>query len=85
MTPVIIIILACITAFKNIRNLSLLGSGFLPVSIFALPHLKFLDLSYNNFEGGFPVNFSLEPVSLEVLNLESNNMSGALPTERGNE
>ncbi|XBI59481.1 hypothetical protein VPH35_040534 [Triticum aestivum] len=72
-----------VTAFKNIRNLSLLGSGFLPVSsIFALPHLKFLDLSYNNFEGGFPVNFSLEPVSLEVLNLESNNMSGALPTER---
>ncbi|KAM3390692.1 hypothetical protein ACQJBY_012348 [Aegilops geniculata] len=71
------------TAFKNIRNLNLLANQFSGhVSLFALPHLKFLDLSYNNFEGLFPVSFSSEPVPLEVLNLEGNNMSGALPTER---
>ncbi|KAE8811485.1 LRR receptor-like serine/threonine-protein kinase GSO1 [Hordeum vulgare] len=73
-----------ITAFKNIRNLNLGGNlfnGFLPVSILGLPHLKFLDLSSNHFEGGFPINFSLEQVPLEVLHLDGNNMSGALPTE----
>ncbi|KAI5010232.1 hypothetical protein ZWY2020_012369 [Hordeum vulgare] len=73
-------------AFKNIRNLNLGGNlfnGFLPVSILGLPHLKFLDLSSNHFEGGFPINFSLEQVPLEVLHLDGNNMSGALPTEGG--
>ncbi|XBI95790.1 hypothetical protein VPH35_032178 [Triticum aestivum] len=69
-------------AFKNIRNLYLgsnLFSGSLPVSIFSLPHLKFLDLSYNNFEGDFPIHLSSEPVPLEVLHLDHNNLSGALP------
>ncbi|KAM3390686.1 hypothetical protein ACQJBY_012343 [Aegilops geniculata] len=74
-----------VRAFKNIRSLNLGGnqfSGSLPVSLFALPHLKFLDLSYNNFEGHFPTSVSSEPVQLEVLHLESNMLSGALPTER---
>jgi Leucine-rich repeat (LRR) protein len=86
--PLIIILLACITAFQNIRNLNLSGNQFrgsLPVSLFALPHLKFLDLSYNNFEGRFPISLSPEPVPLEVLNLHYNNMSGALPSEQGTE
>ncbi|KAF7011733.1 hypothetical protein CFC21_026012 [Triticum aestivum] len=74
-----------VKAFGNIRNLNLHGnlfSGSLPVSIFALPHLKFLDLSYNNFVGRFPINFSSEPVPLDVLCLHGNSMSGALPIER---
>ncbi|XBJ05351.1 hypothetical protein VPH35_024153 [Triticum aestivum] len=74
-----------ITAFKNIRNLNMgsnLFSGSLPVSILELPHLKFLDLSYNHFEGGFPIKFSLEQVPLEALHLDGNNMSGPLPTEQ---
>ncbi|SPT20502.1 unnamed protein product [Triticum aestivum] len=74
-----------VTAFKNIRNLNLRGnqfSGSLPLSLFALPHLKFLDLSFNNFEGRFPINLTSEPVPLEVLKLDSNYMSGALPSER---
>lgn len=57
-------------------------SGSLPVSLFALPHLKFLDLSHNNFEGRFPINMYSEQMPLEVLNLMGNSMSGALPTER---
>uniref|UniRef100_A0ACD5UUF4 Uncharacterized protein n=1 Tax=Avena sativa TaxID=4498 RepID=A0ACD5UUF4_AVESA len=77
-----------VAAFKNIRILKLGGnqfSGSLPVSLFALPHLKFLDLSCNNFVGHFPVSLSSEQVPLEVLNLHDNNMSGALPSERGTE
>ncbi|VAH53248.1 unnamed protein product [Triticum turgidum subsp. durum] len=75
-----------IKAFKNIRSLNLasnLFSGSLLVSTLALPHLKFLDLSDNHFEGDFPINFSSQQVPLEVLHLNGNNMSGALPTERG--
>ncbi|XP_044334752.1 receptor-like protein 13 [Triticum aestivum] len=71
-----------LSAFKNIRNLHLVSnlfSGSLPVSIFSLPHLKFLDLSYNEFEGDFPIHLSSEPVPLEVLHLEHNKLSGALP------
>ncbi|KAF7011739.1 hypothetical protein CFC21_026017 [Triticum aestivum] len=74
-----------IKAFKNIRSLNLasnLFSGSLLVSTLALPHLKFLDLSDNHFEGDFPINFSSQQVPLEVLHLNGNNMSGALPTER---
>ncbi|CAM0901991.1 unnamed protein product [Alopecurus aequalis] len=74
-----------VTAFKNIRSLNLGSnqfSGSLHVSLFALPHLKYLDLSYNDFEGPFLITMSSEPVPLEVINLMGNNMSGALPTER---
>ncbi|KAE8811483.1 hypothetical protein D1007_11870 [Hordeum vulgare] len=74
-----------VTVLKNIRNLNLRGnqfSGSLPVSLFTLPHLKFLDLSFNNLEGRFPINLTSEPVPLEVLKLDSNYMSGALPSER---
>lgn len=83
---VILILHACIAVLKNIRNLNLRGnqfSGSLPVSLFAVPHLKFLDLSFNNLEGRFPLNLTSEPVPLEVLKLDSNYMSGALPSERG--
>ncbi|KAM3371112.1 hypothetical protein ACQJBY_018468 [Aegilops geniculata] len=72
-------------AFKNIRSLNLGDnqfSGSLPVSLFALPHLKSLDLSHNKFEGHFPINFSSEPAPLEVLHLNNNKLSGALPTEQ---
>ncbi|KAI4967982.1 hypothetical protein ZWY2020_006880 [Hordeum vulgare] len=75
-----------VTAFKNIRSLNLGGnqfSGSLPVSLFALPHLKFLDLSHNNFEGRFPIDLSFAPIPLEVLHLEYNKLSGPLPTEQG--
>uniref|UniRef100_A0A453D8M8 Leucine-rich repeat-containing N-terminal plant-type domain-containing protein n=3 Tax=Aegilops tauschii subsp. strangulata TaxID=200361 RepID=A0A453D8M8_AEGTS len=74
-----------VRAFKNIRSLNLGGnqfSGSLPVSLFALPHLKFLYLSYNNFEGHFPINLSSVPVPLEALHLEYNKLSGSLPTEQ---
>ena len=84
--PIIIIQLVCIAAFKNIRSLNLRGNQFsrsLPVSLFALPQMKSLDLSNNNFEGHFPTSLSSEPIQLEVLYLESNMLSGALPTERG--
>lgn len=85
MPPVIIILLACITAFKSIGKLNVgrnQFSGSLPPSLFAPPHLKFLDLSFNNFEGPFPISLSSEPVPLEVLCLSGNNLSGALPTEQ---
>lgn len=65
-----------VTVLKNIRNLNLRGnqfSGSLPVSLFTLPHLKFLDLSFNNLEGRFPINLTSEPVPLEVLKLHSCN------------
>ncbi|VAH53237.1 unnamed protein product [Triticum turgidum subsp. durum] len=74
-----------VRAFKNIRSLNLghnKFSGSLPVSLFALPQMKSLDLSHNNFEGHFPISLSSAPVPLEVLHLESNMLSGALPTER---
>ncbi|XP_048559602.1 receptor-like protein 56 [Triticum urartu] len=74
-----------VRAFKHIRSLNLGHnqlSGSLPVSLFALPQLNYLDLSHNYFEGHFPTSVSSEPVQLEVLHLESNMLSGALPTER---
>lgn len=62
-------------------------NGSLPKTLLALPHLKNLDLSYNSLEGGIPISSSSddEPASLEVLNLNNNNMSGAFPTEQGTE
>ncbi|KAM0837992.1 hypothetical protein ACQ4PT_061276 [Festuca glaucescens] len=74
-----------VTAFKNIRDLNLRGnqfSGSLPASLFALPHLKFLDLSNNNFHGYFPINLASEPIPLEVLHLEGNKLSEALQNEQ---
>ncbi|BAS91325.1 Os04g0648400 [Oryza sativa Japonica Group] len=81
------------SAFENLRNLRALNlskmdwsfnkfHGGLPASLFSLPHLKVLDLSGNFFEGGIPINSSSFPVSLEVLNLNNNNMNGTLPTEQ---
>ncbi|XP_052153522.1 receptor-like protein 1 [Oryza glaberrima] len=66
---------------KNIRSLNLRGNQFqgsLPVSLFALPQLKFLDLSQNSFDGHIPTRTSSEPLLLEVLNLQNNRMSGSL-------
>jgi Leucine-rich repeat (LRR) protein len=84
--PVTVILLACVAAFKNIRDLNLGGNQFggsLPASLFALPHLKFLDLSNNNFHGYFPINLASEPIPLEVLHLEGNKLSEALQNEQG--
>ncbi|KAM3371110.1 hypothetical protein ACQJBY_018467 [Aegilops geniculata] len=67
-----------VRAFKGHNQFS----GSLPVPLFALPHLKSLDLSHNNFEGHFPISLSSEPVPLEVLHLEYNKLSGALPAEQ---
>ena len=84
--PVTVILLACIAAFINVRNLNLGGnqfSGSLPASLFALPHLKFLDLSDNNFYGYFPINLASKPIPLEILHLEGNKLSEALQNEQG--
>uniref|UniRef100_A0A0E0DJ56 non-specific serine/threonine protein kinase n=1 Tax=Oryza meridionalis TaxID=40149 RepID=A0A0E0DJ56_9ORYZ len=72
-------------AFRNLQSLQELylgGNGLngtLPLSIFALPHLRILDLSQNSFEGGFPINSFSETVSLEVLDISYNSMGGNLP------
>uniref|UniRef100_A0ACD5UVB3 Uncharacterized protein n=1 Tax=Avena sativa TaxID=4498 RepID=A0ACD5UVB3_AVESA len=73
------------TAFENVRNLNLAGNQFtgsLPASLFALPHLKFLDLSNNDFHGFFPINLASESIPLEVLHLEGNKLSEALQNEQ---
>ncbi|XP_044968258.1 receptor-like protein 13 [Hordeum vulgare subsp. vulgare] len=74
-----------IRAFRNITSLNLgenRFSGSLHASLFSLPRLKFLGLSGNNFEGRFPSTLSSDPVPLQVLHLEYNKLSGALPTEQ---
>ncbi|KAF7006148.1 hypothetical protein CFC21_021213 [Triticum aestivum] len=73
------------TDFSNLRNLRELhlGSsqlkGSLPASIFALPRLEYLDLSYNLFEGHIPINLSRN-LRLRELYLTFNRLSGGLPT-----
>uniref|UniRef100_A0A453AEI3 Leucine-rich repeat-containing N-terminal plant-type domain-containing protein n=1 Tax=Aegilops tauschii subsp. strangulata TaxID=200361 RepID=A0A453AEI3_AEGTS len=70
--------------FRNLRNLRELhlGSsqlrGSLPASIFALPRLEYLDLSYNLFEGHIPINLSRN-LRLRELYLTFNRLSGGLP------
>lgn len=54
-------------------------SGNLPASLFALPHLKILDLSDNEFSGGIPGSLFSGPISLEVLDLSGNILNGTLP------
>ncbi|KAI4967974.1 hypothetical protein ZWY2020_006872 [Hordeum vulgare] len=72
-------------ALNNLRNLRELNmsmsglSGNLPASLFALPHLKVLDLSNNIFDGYIPISSSSRPISLEVLDLSSNHLTGILP------
>uniref|UniRef100_A0A8R7P9L3 Leucine-rich repeat-containing N-terminal plant-type domain-containing protein n=2 Tax=Triticum urartu TaxID=4572 RepID=A0A8R7P9L3_TRIUA len=72
------------TDFRNLRNLRELhlGSsqlrGSLPASIFALPRLEYLDLSYNLFEGHIPINLSRN-LRLRELYLTFNRLSGGLP------
>ncbi|TVU16338.1 hypothetical protein EJB05_39897, partial [Eragrostis curvula] len=71
------------TALKNAKALYLRGNEFngsLPASLFSLPNLKILDLSYNSFQGHISVSSSSEPVPLEVLDLRNNLMS-ILPTK----
>ncbi|KAJ1258357.1 hypothetical protein BS78_10G069100 [Paspalum vaginatum] len=76
--------------FKNLTNMRELNlsfnrfNGSLPKTLLVLPHLKILDLSLNSLAGGIPISPSSEPasLSLEVLNLNNNNMSGAFPTEQ---
>ncbi|PUZ61629.1 hypothetical protein GQ55_4G291500 [Panicum hallii var. hallii] len=79
-----------VAVFGNLANMRELNlsknqfNGSLPKTLLALPHLKVQDLSENSLVGGIPISSSSdeEPVSLEVLNLSNNNMSGALPTEQ---
>ncbi|CAN6352192.1 unnamed protein product [Urochloa humidicola] len=72
------------SAFGNLKSLRQLhlGSnqlnGTIPTSLFELPRLEFLDLSYNFLEGHVPINSSskLSP-SLRALKLQSNNLNGS--------
>lgn len=76
-------IIAVLKNLTNLKELNLSANGFsgsLPGSLLELPHL---DPSGSSLAGRTPINSSLEPVSLQVLNLNNNRMSGALPTERG--
>ncbi|CAL5052252.1 unnamed protein product [Urochloa decumbens] len=79
-----------IAVFENLTNIRELNlsdnqfNGSLPKALLVLPHLKILDLSENSLVGNIPISSSSdeEPASLEVLNLNNNDMSGALPTEQ---
>uniref|UniRef100_A0A8R7PL73 Leucine-rich repeat-containing N-terminal plant-type domain-containing protein n=1 Tax=Triticum urartu TaxID=4572 RepID=A0A8R7PL73_TRIUA len=72
------------TATENLRNLRQLNMSFnsfygdLPESLFALPTLN---LGVNQFSGSLPAYLFALP-HLEILNLVSNKLSGALPNEQ---
>ncbi|XP_074283969.1 receptor-like protein EIX2 [Silene latifolia] len=57
--------------------------GTLSISLINLKHLKYLDLSSNNFNGQLP-KFIGSFASLEQLNLSQSGFSGVIPQEIGN-
>ncbi|XP_074318026.1 receptor-like protein EIX1 [Silene latifolia] len=57
--------------------------GTLSVSLLKLKHLKYLDLSYNNFTEALP-KFIGSLASLEILDLSNAGFTGVIPQEIGN-
>ncbi|XP_022725979.1 phytosulfokine receptor 1-like [Durio zibethinus] len=50
----------------------------LPLSLFHMPNLEQLDLSYNEFSGPIPESINLP--SIQILNISSNSLNGSLPS-----
>ncbi|GER38593.1 leucine-rich repeat protein kinase family protein [Striga asiatica] len=72
--------------FKTVKFLLLhhnsYSGGLYTSGILALPNVSRLDLSFNNFTGPLPVEFSQMP-SLKFLILSSNRFNGTIPSEYG--
>jgi Leucine-rich repeat (LRR) protein len=72
-------------AFENLKNLRELHlhynqfNGSIPVSLFELPHVEYLDRSENNFQELPTTPPSNLPSSLRELHLQSNQLSGIIP------
>ncbi|XWS22981.1 hypothetical protein CRYUN_Cryun29cG0082100 [Craigia yunnanensis] len=50
----------------------------LPLSLFHMPNLELLDLSYNEFSGPIPESINLP--SIQILEISSNSLNGSLPS-----
>ncbi|CAA0820861.1 Probable LRR receptor-like serine/threonine-protein kinase [Striga hermonthica] len=72
--------------FKTVKFLLLhhnsYSGGLYMSGILTLPNVSRLDLSFNNFTGPLPVEFSQMP-SLKFLILSSNRFNGTIPSEYG--
>ncbi|XP_039840036.1 receptor-like protein 15 [Panicum virgatum] len=72
-------------AFRNLKNLRDLRLGFnqiygsIPPSLFELPCLEYLDLSYNLLQGHIHIDLSTNLKNLQELHLGSNRLNGSIP------
>jgi Leucine-rich repeat (LRR) protein len=73
---------AAMARLVRLEELSLAGlglAGTVPTSLFALPALGYLDLSYNDLTGTIPEVTAGGLQQLISLDLESNNLTGVVP------